>query len=187
MRHRLRDNPLVHPPFADRPPFGLTVSAQGLGLILSVLGVIAVLVSLLFATRVSGLCNDLPICSFPTVDLAGTAIQTGGWLVATLGFAGMLALRPDGKLWATYGVTLALLGALLSLLGDAVFVGANSLYYALGWGAISFAVFWLAVCSLFYYLVVISRFPGAPSTLPGHPAPLPQPSPSSPDPSPPGA
>jgi len=42
-------------------------------------------------------------------------------------------------------------------------VGANSLYYALGKGAITILIFWLVICAVFYFLVVTSRpVPGAP-------------------------
>ncbi|MGP8161751.1 MAG: hypothetical protein ACLQGJ_11140 [Candidatus Dormibacteria bacterium] len=175
MLHRLRDNPLARPPFADRPLFGFEISAQSLGVVLSVLGIVALLISLLFVVGVSSLCNDLTVCSFPTVDLSGTAVQTVGWAVATGGFARMIALHPDGKLWAVYGLLLALVGALLSLLGDILFVGANPLYYALSWGALTFAAFWMVVCSLFYYLVVTSRFPVREAPVPSALAPDPQP------------
>ena len=177
MLHRLRDNRLVRPPFADRPLFGFEISAPSLGVVLSVLGIVALVISLLFVVGVSSLCNGLTVCSFPTVDVTGTAVQTAGWALATAGFARMITLHPAGKLWAVYGLLLALLGALLSLLGDILFVGANPLYYALGWGALAFAAFWLVVCSLFYYLVVTSRFPVREAPVPSAPAPDPDPQP----------
>jgi len=63
---------------------------------------------------------------------------------------------------AVYGLVLAAAGDVLSLVGNIVFVGANSLYYRLGDGSIVIFVFWLVVSAILYYLVVTSRPAGEP-------------------------
>ncbi|MGD1053379.1 MAG: hypothetical protein ABR950_06070 [Candidatus Dormibacteria bacterium] len=155
MPNRLMVNPVVHPSFAQRSPFD--IRARTLGLVLMILGTLAALVSLLFVTGVAGLCNGLILCTYPTVDVLGTAIMMIGWVVATAGFALMFMLHPHGPAWAVYGLMLAALGDVLSFVGDVVFVGANPLYYGLGKGAIAIFIFWLLICAVFYYLVVASR------------------------------
>ncbi len=95
--------------------------------------------------------------------MLGTIILMVGWVVATAGFALMFTLHPHGRAWAVYGLMLAAAGDILSFVGDVIFVGANSLYYALGKGAITILIFWLVICAVFYFLVVTSRpAPGAP-------------------------
>ena len=157
MPTRLRDNPIVRPFFAERPPSNLYFPSRGLGLVLMILGTIAAVVSLLFVTGVAGLCNGLSLCTFPTVDVLGTVVLMVGWVVATAGFALMLNAHPDGRAWAVYGLMLAAAGDILSFVGDVIFVGANPLYYALGRGAIAIFIFWLVICAVFYFLVVTSR------------------------------
>jgi len=160
----LRDNPIVRPFFAERAPSDLCFPSRGLGLVLMILGTFAAVVSLLFVTGVSGLCAPVAgPCTFPTVDVLGTTLLMVGWVVATAGFALMFTLHPHGRAWAVYGLMLAAAGDILSFVGDVIFVGANSLYYALGKGAITILIFWLVICAVFYFLVVTSRpAPGAP-------------------------
>jgi hypothetical protein len=153
MPNRLTHNPIVHPPFAER----FNLPARTLGMVLMLVGTLAALVSLLFVTGVASLCNGLSLCSFPTVDVLGTALMMVGWVVAAAGFALMFGLHPHGKAWAVYGLLLAAIGDILSFVGDIIFVGANPLYYALGKGAIVIFIFWLVICAVFYSLVVISR------------------------------
>jgi len=153
----MTDNPIVHPFFAQRPPFDWALPARALARVLMIIGTLAALVSLLFVTGVAGLCSNLSLCSFPTVDVLGTAMMMVGWVVATAGFALMFLLHPHGRAWAVYGLMLAALGDVLSFVGDVIFVGANPLYYALGKGAIVIFIFWLVICAVFYYLVVTSR------------------------------
>ena len=153
MPNRLTDNPIVHPPFAGH----FNLPARTLGMVLMLVGTLAALVSLLFVTGVASLCNGLSLCSFPTVDVLGTALMMVGWVVAAAGFALMFGLHPHGKAWAVYGLLLAAIGDILSFVGDVIFVGANPLYYALGKGAIVIFIFWLVICAVFYSLVVISR------------------------------
>jgi hypothetical protein len=160
MPNRLMVNPIVHPFFAKRSPFNL--NARTLGMVLMIVGTLAALVSLLFVTGVAGLCSGLSLCTFPTVDVLGTAIMMVGWVVATAGFALMFMLHPHGQAWAVYGLMLAAVGDVLSFVGDIIFVGANSLYYALGKGAIVIFIFWLVICAVFYYLVVTSRSEASP-------------------------
>ena len=157
MPGRLRDNPLVRPPFAERPLAGVSFPSRGLGLVLMIVGTLAALVSLLFVTGVAGLCTGLSLCTFPTVDVLGTIVLMVGWIVAAAGFALMYSIHPHGRAWAVYGLLLAAIGDVLSFVGDIIFVGANPVYYALGKGAIVIFIFWLVLCAAFYYLVVTSR------------------------------
>jgi uncharacterized membrane protein len=170
MPNHLSDNPLVRPPFADNPPIKLNLDARVLGLVLMILGIAATLTSLLFVVGVSNLCNnDLPLCSFPTVDVLGAVILLAGWLAATIGFALMYTLSPAGRVWAVYGLIVVVVGDILALVGNILFVSANSLYYSFGTGAIAIFVFWLVVGAVFYYLVVTSRSAGESSPVPPAP------------------
>ncbi len=169
MTHRLSDNGLVRPPFAARPPIRLNLDARLLGLVLTILGIIATVVSLLYVLGVSSLCNGLVLCSFPTVNVAGTVLLTAGWAVMTVGVVMMLTLTGGGRALAVYGVVAAALGDVVSLVGNIVFVGANSLYYRLGAGSIVIFVFWLIVAAILYYLVVTGRPAGEPADPAGEP------------------
>jgi hypothetical protein len=162
--HHLSDNGLVRPPFAERPPIRVNLDARLLGLVLTILGIVAAVVSLLFVLGVSSLCNGLVLCSFPTLDVAGTVLLTAGWVVMTVGVVMMLTLPgvAGSRAVAVYGLVLAAAGDVLSLVGNIVFVGANSLYYRLGDGSIVIFVFWLVVSAILYYLVVTSRPAGEP-------------------------
>ena len=162
MTHRLSDNLLVKPPFAERPPIRLSVNSRLLGLVLTALGIVAAVFSLLFVFGVSSLCSGLVLCSFPTVDVAGTVLLTAGWVVMTIGVVMMLTLPGGGRAVAVYGLVVAVAGDLVSLIGNVVFVGANPLYYRLGAGSIVIFLFWLVAAALLYYAVVTSRPPGQP-------------------------
>ena len=70
---------------------------------------------------------------------------------------------------AVYGLVVAAAGDVVSLVGNIVFVGANSLYYRLGDGSIVIFVFWLVVGAVLYYLVVTSRPAGEPPEPAGEP------------------
>jgi len=162
MTHHLSDNGLVRPPFAEHPAIRLGLDARLLGVVLAVLGIPAAIISVLFVAGVSNLCNGLVLCSFPSVDVAGTTLLTVGWLVMTVGVAMMLSLAPGGRAVAVYGLVVAVVGDVVSLVGNIVFVGANSLYYRLGAGSIVIFLIWLVVAAILYYLVVTSRVAGEP-------------------------
>ena len=169
MTHRLSDNALVRPPFAARPPIQLDLDARLLGLVLTVLGIVAAVVSLLYVVGVSNLCNGLVLCSVPTVNVAGTVLLTAGWVVMTVGVVMMLTRTGQGRAVAVYGLVLAAAGDVVSLVGNIVFVGANSLYYRLGAGSIVIFLIWLVVATVLYYLVVTGRFAGEPPEPAGAP------------------
>lgn len=162
MTRRLSDNGLVRPPFAERPPIRLHVDARQLGLVLTVLGIVAAVFSLLFGFGVSGLCNQVVLCSFPTVDVAGTVLLTLGWVLMTVGVVMMVTRTGGGRAVAVYGLAVAAAGDVVSLVGYLIFVGANPLYVRFGAGAVVIFVLWLVAAAILYYLVVTSRPAGEP-------------------------
>jgi hypothetical protein len=164
MANPLTSGALVRPGFADHPPLRLNVNARVLGLVMTVVGIAAIVLCVRFVAGVAGLCNGLSLCTFPTVDELGNVVLTLGWLVATVGFVLLATSAPSGPSWAVYGLLVVVVGDILSLVGDVIFVSANSLYYGIGPGAIVIFVFWLVVPVVAYYLVVISRA-AAPSDL----------------------
>jgi hypothetical protein len=165
MTHHLSDNGLVRPRFAERPPVRFDLDPRRMGVVLTILGIIAAVVSLLYVLGVSGLCNGKVICSFPTVNVAGTVLLTAGWVAMTVGVVMTLALTGGGRAVAVYGLVVAAAGDVVSLVGSIVFVGANPLYYrGLGAGSIVIFIFWLVLAAFLYYLVVTSRPVGEPPT-----------------------
>jgi hypothetical protein len=151
-------NVLTDPPFAADPPVKLNVNAKILGLVIGILAVIGLVLSLIALPVVFALNNAVNnICnSFGTNCNVGTT--------------GIFAL--------------ALIGVLLSIVGDVLYAvggfqmynmnraGKDKVIYGLainvvggvlqivGYGGVGGFIFSLIVAVVVYYLVVISRFPG---------------------------
>lgn len=174
-------NVLTDPPFAADPPLKLNVNAKILGLVIGILAIIGLVLSLIALPVVFALNNEVSSLNQFCRSIGGTNCGT-----------------------TTSGIfALALLGVLLSIVGDILYaVGGFQMYnmnragkakviYGLainvvggilqivGYGGIGGFIFSLIVAIVVYYLVVISRFPGEmPLTSPysgGYGAPPPPP------------
>jgi hypothetical protein len=140
---------LLNPPFADDPPIKLNVNAKILGIVIAVLSALGILALLGALTALLGL----------------------GVLFASLGFAGILPMAFLGILVGAAADVASLVGGWRMYQGNAD--GKRLVIYALaigflgqivtGFGYASFGnvILPVIVILVVYYLVVISRFPGA--------------------------
>jgi hypothetical protein len=143
-------NMLLNPPFAQNPPFNL--DAKILGIVVAVLSALGVLGSL----------------------LAILALLAGSTALAAAGFVGILGIAIIGVLIGGVADVLSLVGGWQMYQGNAagkrlVIYGlaiafAGDVVTAFGYLRIGNVILPLIVTLILYYLVVISRFPGATKT-----------------------
>lgn len=171
-------NVLTDPPFAADPPIKFNVNAKILGLVIGILAIIGLVLSII----------ALPIVFALTSTVSNLCTQVGG---VNCGTTGIFAL--------------ALVGVLLSIVGDILYaIGGFQMYnmnaagkakviYGLalnvvggiiqiiGYGGVAGFIFSLIIAVVVYYLVVISRFPGERplvASAPGYGSPPPPPPPA---------
>ena len=157
----LTSNLLVRPPFAVRGSARIQLDSRSLALVLAIVMTLASLFFLIGLPVTVTLCR-LPGCSFPTVRTLGVAMDLAGALVATGGCVLMYRLNPAGRALAVYGLVVLALGGVVALIGNDIFVAANSTFYTAGAGAAIFLVVQLVAVALIYCLVVVSRAPVQP-------------------------
>ena len=158
-------NVLTDPPFAADPPVKFNVNAKILGLVLGILSSIGALFSLLGLLAVFGACTiggiSIGGCGFPILWLLGALLQVAAFALAALGGFRMYQMNREGKDNLIYGLALGALGTVVYLVGNIIFWGGISVSGAAGvGGAIVGVIIDLIFIFVFYYLVVISRFPG---------------------------
>jgi len=157
-------NALTDPPFAADPPVKLNVNAKILGLVIGILATIGAIFSLLGLLAAFGACTigglTITGCGFPVVWLLGAAVQLVAFILGAVGGFRMYQLNSEGKLNVIYGLVLGAVGTILYLVGNIIFYSGFTIG-GVGYGsAIVSVVIDLIVIFIFYYLVVISRFPG---------------------------
>lgn len=157
-------NVLTDPPFAADPPVKFNINAKILGLVLGILALIAGIFSLLGLLAVFGACTIAGVsiggCGFPILWLLGTVLQVAAFGLAALGGFRMYQMNREGKINFIYGCALGALGTVVYLVGNIIFYSGISVLGAGYGGAIVGAIIDLIFIFIFYYLVVISRFPG---------------------------
>lgn len=169
----LSNNPLVSPPFAGSPPVKLNVNASILGLVLAILAGVGFLLSLFAGGLVA-------IISFAgglsPIWLLGALVALVAEALGTAGGLLMFRGNRQGKELVIYGLSLAALGAVVTLVGE-VIAYSGSIYAFSAAGAVVGFLIDLIVYGIIYYLVVISRFPGQAPLAPrmGYPPPPPPP------------
>ena len=161
----LLSNVLVRPPFADRWAARVRLDSRSLAMVLAIVMTLARLFFLIGLPVTVTLCSRLPQCSFPTVRTVGVAMDLVGALVATGGCALMYRLKPAGRALAVYGLVILALGGVVALIGNDIFVAANSTVYTAGVGAAIFLVVQLVAVLFVYCLVAVSRAPAQPAAL----------------------
>lgn len=172
-------NVLTDPPFAADPPLKFNVNAKILGLVIGILAIIGLVLALI----------ALPVVFALTSAVSNICSEVGG---VNCGTSGIFAL--------------ALIGVLLSIVGDVLYAiggfqmynmnraGKSKVIYGLainvvggviqiiGYGGVAGFIFSLIIAVVVYYLVVISRFPGetplVASAAGGYGAPPPPPPPA---------
>lgn len=158
-------NVLTDPPFAANPPVKLNVNAKILGLVLGILAIIGAIISLFGLLAVFGACTVLGVsisgCGVPILWLLGALLQVAAYSLAAVGGFRMYQMNREGKVNFIYGLALGALGTIVYLVGNIIFWGGISVTGAAGvGGAVVGVIIDLIFIFVFYYLVVISRFPG---------------------------
>ena len=158
-------NVLTDPPFAADPPVKFNINAKILGLVLGILALIGAIINLLGLLAVFGACTVLGVsingCGFPILWLLGALLQVAAFALAAVGGFRMYQMNREGKINFIYGCALGALGTVVYLVGNIVFWGGISVTGAAGvGGAVVGVIIDLIFIFVFYYLVVISRFPG---------------------------
>ena len=157
-------NAITDPPFAADPPVKLNVNARILGLVIGILAVIGALLTL-FA---GGLLSLFAFGGgFAPIWFLGVLLALVAEIMAAIGGFRMYNLDRGGKVLVIYALAIALVGAVLSLIGQLI---AYTGIYAFGYapaGAIVGLIIDAIIYFIIYYLVVISRFPGELPLTPG--------------------
>jgi hypothetical protein len=146
------DQMLLNPSFAKDPPVKINVPAKTLGIVYAVLAGIGAVFGLIGILGLIGLGTVGTVVGaygglYWLAVLGLIVAEVGTALVAWGGYQ-MYQLKRDGKRLAVYGLVINVVGGLLSSLG-----GAGDL---VGW------VISACITFVFYYLVIISRFPDEP-------------------------
>jgi hypothetical protein len=146
------DQMLLNPSFAKDPPVKINVPAKTLGIVYAVLAAIGAFFGLLGILGLIGLTAvGTAVGAFAGLlwlAVLGLIVSEVGSVLVAWGGYQMYQLKRDGKRIVVYGLVLSVVGGLISSLG-----GAGDL---VGW------VISAAISFVFYYLVIISRFPDEP-------------------------
>ncbi|MBV8527168.1 MAG: hypothetical protein JOZ75_02520 [Candidatus Dormibacteraeota bacterium] len=157
-------NALTDPPFAADPPVKLNVNAKILGLVIGIIAIIGAILSLIGLLAAFGACTILGQtiggCGVPILWLLGAVIQVVAYILGAVGGFRMYQLNREGKNNVVYGLALGFLGTIVYLIGNIIFYAGISVIGAGYGGAIVGVIIDLIIIFIFYYLVVISRFPG---------------------------
>jgi len=132
---------LVEPAFAKDPPVKMNLDAKIVGLVLAILAGLGALLGLLGLIGLFALAAAF--AGIFAVALIGVIVAVVADIVAAIGGWRMYKGNPEGKRLAIYGLGLALVAELITIIG-----------YGVGAGAI----IQIIVLLLFYYAVVVSRF-----------------------------
>ena len=132
---------IVEPAFAKDPPVKVNLDAKVVGIVLAILAGLGALLGLL------GLIGLLALAAafvgIFALAFIGLIVAIVADIVAAIGGWRMYKGNPEGKRFAVYGLGLAFIAELITIIG-----------YGLSGGAI----IQLIVLLLFYYAVVVSRF-----------------------------
>ena len=142
---------LLHPPFESDPPVKFNINAKTLGLIYAILAGLGALFGLVGVFAVFGLSAlgaVLGVTQIFVLLVAGAIIGEIGTIMVAWGGYQMYQEQLDGKRMAILGLAVRVLGGLVGAVGGLSAAG------IFGW------IVGTAVTFCFYYLVVISRFPG---------------------------
>ena len=142
---------LLHPPFESDPPVKFNVPAKTLGLVYAIVGAVLALFGLagVFATfGLSALGAALGVSQIFILVVAGAIIGEIGTIMVAWGGYQMYQEKPEGKRMVILGLAVRVLGGLVSA------VGALNPFGIFAW------IIGTGVTFCFYYLVIISRFPG---------------------------
>jgi hypothetical protein len=132
---------LVEPAFAKDPPVKLNLDAKVVGIVLAILAGLGVLLGLLGLIALFAVTAAFGgILAFAFI---GVIVATIADIICVMGGWRMYKGNPDGKRLAIYGLALAFVAELITIIG-----------YGFGGGPL----IQLIVLVLFYYAVVVSRF-----------------------------
>lgn len=137
---------LVNPPFAKDPPVKMELDAKLVGIVLAILAALSILYGLSALFLILGFGSLLAAYSgFFALAFIAVVVGLVGDVMALIGGWQMYQARPEGKRLAIYGVALAFIGALISMVA-----------FSFGSGFVQ-----LIILALIYYAIVVSRFPGS--------------------------
>ena len=126
---------LVEPSFAKDPPVKVNLDAKVIGIVLAILAGLGVLLGLFAVGAAFGRILAFAFIGVIVGIVADIFCVMGGWR--------MYKGNAEGKRLAIYGLALAFIAELVTIIG-----------YGFGAGAL----IQLIVLALFYYAVVVSRF-----------------------------
>ena len=124
-------NALTEPPFAQNPPVKLNVNAKVLGLVVGIIAVILAVIDLFGLLAVFGLTAICPGCGFPFLWLLGALITLVADIFAAVGGFRMYSGQRQGKDLVIYGLALAVIAQIISLIGTILAYS----HYVLGYSA----------------------------------------------------
>jgi len=137
---------LVNPPFANDPPVKVNLDAKVVGLVVAILAGLGALFGLLALLAVLGLGAAFAGVFF--LAFIGLLVGVVGDVMCAIGGWQMYQGNASGKRLAIYGLALAFVAELILMIGYSV----------------SSAILQLILLAVFYYAIVVSRYPGqAPS------------------------
>jgi hypothetical protein len=150
-------NVLTDPPFANDPPLKFNVNAKILGLVIGILAIIGLVLAIIALPVVFALTSTVnSLCS----SLAVNCTANNGIFILAL--VGVLISIVGDALYAVGGFQMYNLnraGKSKVIYGLAVNV-VGGILQIIGYGGIVGFIFSLIIAVIVYYLVVISRFPG---------------------------
>lgn len=142
-------NTLVNPPFAQNPPVRINIDSKILGIIIAILSGLAILFGLggLFALLGVGalLAVNAGLASLLPLAFIGLLVGLVSEVMSLMGGWQMYQGNAEGKRLVIYGLAVGFLAEIV---------------YGIGYVSLGSVILPLIVIAIFYYLVVVSRFPG---------------------------
>jgi hypothetical protein len=154
----LNQQTLLHPPFESDPPVKFNIDAKILGLVYAILAGIGALIGLVAIPAAFGLgaiASALGMQQIVILIGLGAVVSEIGTILIAWGGWKMYQLQPEGKNMVIYGLGIHIVAGLITALGSL------NPFSLVGWIVGSLITF------VFYYLVIISRFPGEAQLAPG--------------------
>ena len=136
---------LVNPPFANDPPVKMELDAKVVGIVVAILAAISILFGLSALFVILGFGSLLAYSGLFALAFVAVAVGLVADVMAVIGGWQMYQASPAGKRLAIYGVALAFIAALISVVA-----------FSFGSGLVQ-----LIILALVYYAIVVSRFPGS--------------------------
>lgn len=152
---------LHHPPFENDPPVKLNIPAKTIGLVYAIIAGIALvfagifgLIGLVLGGAIAAAGAAVGVSTGPLFfvgSLIRLVISIIGYGMVTFGGWKMYNLDHDGRTMAENGLLVLVIGSLVGVIAS--FSVAGIIFGLIGW------VIGTAITGIFWYLLVISRFP----------------------------